>query len=188
MNPPAPSDEITRLLNDWGGQSPAVDQRLIQLIYPVLRRIASARLSAERHSPLQTTDLVHEAYLKLVDQQHGNWRNRAQFFAVAAMLVRRILVDQARRRARPKHGGDAIAVTLTDNMNGDQRDLPDWLALDACLRELDRIDATAASVVELRIFGGLTIDETAQALSLGSSTVVRKWAFAKTFLKENWIQ
>jgi len=152
----------------------------------MLRRIASARLRDEGQSALQTTELVHETYLKLIDQQNTNWQDRNHFYAVASTLVRRILVDNARQRGSAKRGGGMIAVTFDDQLGVEQPAQMDWLALDECLSQLHEIDPVAARLVELRFFTGLNIEDTADALNIGRSTAVRKWRIAKAFLQENW--
>jgi RNA polymerase sigma factor (TIGR02999 family) len=178
--------DITHILRDWhNGDSGAHDQ-LVNLIYPMLRRIASARLRGEGQSALQTTELVHETYLKLIDQQNTNWQDRNHFYAVASTLVRRILVDNARQRGSAKRGGGMIAVTFDDQLGIEQPEQMDWLALDTCLNQLQEIDPVAARLVELRFFTGLSIEDTADALNIGRSTAVRKWRIAKAYLQENW--
>jgi RNA polymerase sigma factor (TIGR02999 family) len=152
------------------------------LIYDELRRLARARLRSERRGHLlQTTALVNEAYLKLVDQRQVQWQNRSHFFAIAAQLMRRILVDHARRQAAVKRGGGADPVTLSD--------LPEWpasridvLAIDAALRRLAEFDPRQSRIVELRVFGGLTAEETAEVLEISPRTVRREWTLAKAWL------
>ncbi|MEM9301973.1 MAG: ECF-type sigma factor [Pseudomonadota bacterium] len=180
------SEDITLALARWQDGQSGADHRLMALVYPVLHRIAAARLAGEHRATLQTTELVHEAYLKLVDQQGTEWKNRNHFFAVASLVVRRILVDHARRRASGKRGGGVLAVTFDEELCATGQAPIDWLGLDDCLDDLARIDAAAARVVELRFFAGMSIDDSAEALGLGRTTVVRKWRFAKVFLEENW--
>jgi len=180
------SSQITRLLQEWqDGDREALD-RLIPLVYDELRMIASRHLGREwREGALQTTALVNEAYLKLVDQRRVDWQNRAHFFAVAAQLMRRILVDHARSDLRAKRGGSAPHVTLDDAAlptPASPVDVVDILALDRALTELERIDPEQARLVELRFFGGLTVEETAAVLTISTATVKREWALAKGWL------
>ena len=180
------SPEITRLLKQWsGGSQEALDQ-LIPLVHDELRSIASRHLAREwRPDRLQTTAVVNEAYLKLVDQRDADWQNRGHFFAIASKLMRRILVDHARHELRDKRGAGAVHVTL-DNAADLSADSPvdrvDMLMLDEALRRLEALDATQAKIVELRFFGGLTVEETAAALGTSPATVKREWAIAKSWL------
>jgi len=184
-DPIATSAQITRLLQQWqGGNREALD-RLIPLVYDELRVIASRHLAREwRDRALRTTALVNEAYLKLVDQRQSDWQNRAQFFAVAAQLMRRILVDHARRELRDKRGGGEVAVALDDRIATPQPsvDTIDVLALDTALAKLAALDPEQSRLVELRFFGGLTNEETAAALGVSVTTVKREWALAKGWL------
>lgn len=177
--------EITRLLIAWSdGQREALDH-LMPVVYEDLRRMAAAYMRRERAGhPLQPTALVSEAYLRLVDQRRVRWRNRAHFFGVAAGMMRRILVDQARVRRAGKRGGGQARVTLSG------LDLPaaepapvDVLALHDALERLAAFDPRQARIVELRYFGGLTIEETAAVLDLSDATVVREWTIAKAWLR-----
>lgn len=129
---------------------------------------------------LQTTALIHEAYLKLVDQHHAQWRDRAHFFAVASQLMRRIAIDHARARLAEKRGGGLVHVSLDDV--ADEHDNEQLIAIDEALSRLEQIDAQQSRVVELRFFGGLTIEETAEAMSLSPATVKREWTSAKAWL------
>jgi RNA polymerase sigma factor (TIGR02999 family) len=174
---------VTQLLKEWSaGRRDAFD-RLFPLVYEELRSLAAQHLRRERHpSPLQTTALVHEAYLKLVQQDGVRCENRAHFFGIAAKVMRCLLVDQARARDAAKRGGGippdtldiAPGVTLPPNV--------DLIALDEVLTELARIDSRQGEVVELRYFGGLTIDETAEALDISPATVSREWTLARAWL------
>ena len=180
------SSDVTQLLREWStGNREALD-RLIPLVYAELRAQAGRYLSRERaNTPLQTTALVHEAYLKLVDQHSVAWQNRAHFFAIAAQRMRRILVDEARYRLRDKRGGGDRPETLDDlTIPAPDRglDAVDTLALDRALGELERLDPQQARIVELRYFGGLTLEETAAVLDVSPSTVKREWALAKGWL------
>jgi len=177
--------EVTTLLLKWrDGEKDALD-RLVPIIYSDLRRMARARLRAERdgHS-LQTTALVHEVYLRLIDADRMTLENRAHFFAVAARLVRQILVDHARRRDAGKRGGDVTMVSLSNASPTMPETTVDLLALDEALEALTALDERLCRVVELKFFGGLTIEETAIALGVSRVTVERDWAAAKAWLFE----
>jgi RNA polymerase sigma factor (TIGR02999 family) len=178
--------DITQLLRDWqGGSRDALDQ-LVPLVYDELHLMAARHLARERRDgTLQTTALVNEAYLKLVDQQRVDWQNRAHFFAIAARLMRRILIDDARARLRDKRGGsvarvpvDEVAVPQPDAAV----DVVDLLELDRALVELERLDPEQAKIVEFRFFGGLTVEETAAVVGSSTATVKREWAVAKGWL------
>jgi RNA polymerase sigma factor (TIGR02999 family) len=176
---------ISQLLMAWSaGQQDALDQ-LVPLVYEDLRRVAAAYLRREGagHS-LQPTALVHEAYVRLVDQRQVKWRNRVHFYAVAAGLMRRILVDHARTRRADKRGGQVERVTLV----GDEAALEspraiDILALHESLERLAAFDPRKERIVELRYFGGLTIEETAEVVAISEATVVREWTIAKAWLR-----
>jgi RNA polymerase sigma factor (TIGR02999 family) len=186
MDPPPLQADITGLLHRWqGGDRQALD-RLIPIVYEELRVIASRHVSREwRPGALQTTALVNEAYLKLVDQRRVDWQNRAHFFGLAAQLMRRILVDDARRRLQAKHGGGAVETSI-DSLPlaaaTPDVDAVDALTLDRALRELQQIDEDQAKLVELRFFGGLTVEETAVVMGLSPRTVKREWAVARGWL------
>jgi RNA polymerase sigma-70 factor, ECF subfamily len=178
--------DITQLLRDWqGGSQDALDQ-LVPLVYDELHVMAARHLARERRDgTLQATALVNEAYLKLIDQQRVDWQNRAHFFAIAARLMRRILIDDARARLREKRGGsvarvpvDEVAVPQPDAAV----DVVDLLELDRALVELERLDPEQAKIVELRFFGGLTVEETAAVVGASPATVKREWAVAKGWL------
>ncbi len=177
------SQEITTLLADWRGGDDQAEERLMALIYPQLRRIAARRLPRDdRPFTLETGDLVQEAYLMLLGQD-AEWQDRAHFFSVAALLMRRIVVDYARRRSRAKRGGGQPHVTLDEASELTRGNAAGWLDLDAALTKLARIDARAARIVELRFFTGMTVDEVAQALDLSPATVTRNWRFARSWLR-----
>jgi RNA polymerase sigma factor (TIGR02999 family) len=182
MAMPSPPD-ITGLLDDWGRGDPHALDRLLPLVYAELRRVAARQLRREGdgHS-LQPTALVHEAYLRLVDQRQVHWQNRAHFFAVSAQVMRRILVDHARRRKAAKRGDDAERVPLDHDVASPQPDEISVLALDHALARLETVDPTLARIVELRAFGGLTIDEAAHVLKVSPSTAKRDWRTAKAWL------
>jgi RNA polymerase sigma factor (TIGR02999 family) len=168
---------------DWNrGDQTALDQ-LLPLVYDELRRLAEAYMRREFKShTLQPTALVHEAYLRLVDQQDVQWQNRAQFLGVAAQMMRRILVDHARRRRAAKRDSGGIKVTLDKAVSvSDERDL-DLVALDDALMGLAAIDAQKERIVELRFFGGLNVEETAEVLKVSPRTIDRQWRLARAFL------
>jgi len=179
-------DDVTRILHEWkDGNREALD-RLIPIVYEELRTIASRQLAREwRHDRLQTTTVVNEAYVKLFAQRGVDWQNRGHFFAIAAQLMRRILVDHARRELREKHGGGVIHVELSDALSTAAEpslDVLDAVALDAALQKLEALDPDQGRIVELRFFGGLTVEETAAALGISPATVKREWAVAKGWL------
>ena len=178
------TQKVTNLLQAWGhGQKDALKE-LLPLVQPELHRIARRHMFGERAGhTLQTTALVNEAYLRLVKSQHVDWQNRAHFFAVAAQLMRRILVDSARARGGQKRGGGIPKVTLDEGFVGVQEKGPDLVALDDALKILSEMDPRKGRVVELRFFGGLSVDETAEVLKVGRNTVLRDWKFAKVWLK-----
>jgi RNA polymerase sigma factor (TIGR02999 family) len=177
------SGPVTQLLLAWSDGDRAALERLIPLVYPELRRIAGRYLRHERigHT-LQPTALVNEAYLKLIGQEHAHWQNRAQFFGVAAQLMRRILVDHARERAAAKRGGGEAPVTLIDAMGASPARGVDVIALDEALTRLSNIYPEQGWLVELRYFGGLTIEETGEVMGLSPATVKRQWAVARAWL------
>lgn len=177
------SHEITQLLIAWSeGDRGALD-RLVPLVYAELHRLAKSYMRKERAGQtLQTTALIHEAYLRLIDANRVQWQNRAHFFGVAARVMRQILVAMARERGYQKRGGGARQVSLDEAMViNDGRD-EDLVALDEALSALAQIDARKAQVVELRFFGGLTEAETATALNVSIETVTRDWRLARSWL------
>ncbi len=179
----ASSHDVTALLADWSrGDRTALDQ-LLPLVYAELRRIAARQLRNERvgHT-LQPTALVHEVYLRIVDQRRVDWQNRAHFFGVAAQVMRRILVDHARRRGAGKRGEGVPCVSVDDARGVPApNDIP-ILALDHALDRLQKVDPELARIVELRAFGGLTIEEAAHVLKVSPSTAKRDWRTAKAWL------
>ena len=180
----SPTHEVTVLLRAWReGDETALDA-LMPLVHDELRRIARRCLYGERanHS-VQATELVNEAYLRLVDIQHVDWQNRAHFLAMSARLMRRVLVDLARSRGADKRGGGAVRVTLDDAAIGGVAPDADVIRLDDALQALAALDDRKSRVVELRFFGGLTVDETAAALQVSSKTVLRDWEFARAWLQ-----
>ncbi len=177
--------DVTRLLHEWkAGDREALD-RLMPLVYRELHALASRQLAGEwRHGRLQTTAVVSEAYLRLFGQRDVDWQNRGHFFAIAAQLMRRILVDHARRERRSKRGGSATPVALDETLipaPAAGNDV-DTLDLDRALQKLEGFDPEAARLVELRFFAGLTIEETAAALAVSAATVKREWAVVKGWL------
>jgi RNA polymerase sigma factor (TIGR02999 family) len=174
--------DVTALLLEWGhGDRSALD-RLVPVVYGELRRVASRYLRRERHDhTLQPTVLVHEAYLRLADQRQAHWQNRAQFFGVAASLMRRILVDHARRHRAAKRGGGQLHQLDSSIAVTSRRDAR-VLALDEALSRLAAVDPAQARVVELRCFGGMTIPEVSAALDISTDSVKREWRLAKAWL------
>jgi len=177
---------ITDLLQDWQNGSQDAFDRLVPLVYNELRALASRQLTREwRHDRLEITAVVTEAYLRLLDQRDVDWKNRGHFFAIASQLMRRILIDHARLRMRDKRGGIQTpaefheALTVVDTAPIDAVDVLD---LDRALTKLDAFDPGQARIIELRFFGGLTIEETAHALALSPTTVKREWAIARGWL------
>jgi RNA polymerase sigma factor (TIGR02999 family) len=179
-------DEITRILREWrSGNKEALD-RLVPVVYDELRILASRQLAHEwRHNRLDTTAVVNEAYLKLFAQREVDWQNRGHFFAIAAQLMRRIVVDHARRLLRDKRGGGEVHVALHDADapgHASAVDALDALALDRALQKLEQQDPDQGRIVELRFFGGLTVEETAAVVGVSPATVKREWALAKGWL------
>ena len=175
--------EITRLLVAWGEGDESALERLTPLVYEELRRLAHHYMGRERPGhTLQTTALVNEAYVRLIDWKNVHWQNRAHFFGVSAQLMRRILVDFARARGYAKRGGGALAVTLDKAALVSNDKGADIVALDEALVALSELDARQSRVVELRFFGGLSIEETAEVLKVSPGTVRRDWSLARAWL------
>ncbi len=182
MTTPAPH-EVTRLLLAWSKGDQAARDQLMPLVYEELRRIAKRHMDRQKPDhTLQTTALIHEAYLRLVDQKEARWQNRAHFFAVAAQAMRQILVDYARTRHAAKRGGEASAVSLDEAAVVSRQRSGELVALDDALQSLAAFDRRKSQVVELRYFGGLSVEETAKVLKVSSETVLRDWRLAKTWL------
>ena len=176
--------EVTRLLIAWGQGDQAALDELLPLIYQELHRMARRHLGRERGGhTLQTTALVHEAYLRLIDQQEVGWQNRAHFFAIAAQMMRRILVDHARARHYQKRGGGAQRVSFDEALVVSNERAAEVVALDEALTSLAEFDPRKSQMVELRFFGGLSIEETAEVLGVSPGTVMRDWTLAKTWLQ-----
>jgi RNA polymerase sigma factor (TIGR02999 family) len=174
--------EVTRLLLAWSRGDPGALEELMPLVYPELRRLAARYLRRERSGgSLQSTAIVHEAYLKLVDQRNVRWQNRAHFFGVAAQAMRRILIDHARRRMAKKRAGRTANLTLEVGPRVEPRSI-DLIALDHALSRLADLNADQARLVELRYFGGLTTQETAEVMACSTAKVERDWRTARIWL------
>lgn len=181
--PQPPAHEITRLLVAWSGGDEAALERLMPLVYDELRRLARRYMHGERPGhTLQTTALVNEAYLRLVNWRDVQWQNRAHFFAVSAQIMRRILVDFAREKLYLKRGGGALRVSLSEATYLPQGGGDDLVELDEALTALAGVDSRKAQVVEMRFFGGLTNREVAEVLNVSEETVMRDWRLAKVWL------
>lgn len=182
MTPGEPAEDITGILSAWGkGDARAID-RLFPLVYGELRALARRRAGRGRGETLRTTALVHEAYLRLVDQNRATFENRRHFFAVAAKVMRRLVVDHARDRSAHKRGGGVSPVTLGDEAIAAPGAPVDLLALDQALGRLEGLEPRLGRLVELRYFAGLTLEETAEALEISPATVKRDWFKARAFL------
>ena len=174
--------DVTRLLVEWSNGDQAALEELMPLVYEELRRLAGRYMRRENQGhTLQTSALVNEAYLRLIDQKKVHWQNRAHFFGVAAQLMRRILVDHARNRARAKRGGGAQMVSLAEQA-ATPKEIADVIALDNALKDLAKIDPRKSQIVEMKFFGGLTNEEVAEVLKVTSRTVEREWRKAKAWL------
>jgi RNA polymerase sigma-70 factor (ECF subfamily) len=175
--------DITELLAAWGDGDQAAFERLVPLVYAELKRIARRHMNRESEGHvLQTTALVHEAYVKLVSQRGAKWQDRAHFFAVSSQQMRRILVDAARSRMRQKRGSDAVVVSLDDAPAISMSRAAEFVTLDDALTELAKLDPRRSRVVEMRYFGGMSVEETALALNLSPDTIARDWKAAKAWL------
>jgi len=182
---PTSSYPATELLSRWSEGDTVARDALIPLVYDELRRLARKCLAAQPGDhALQTTDLVHEAYLHLVDHSAMRWENRVHFFAVAAQVMRRVLVDQARMRGAAKRGGDAVTLVLDEAVALPKKKELDLVALDDALTCLATLDARQSQIVELRFFGGLSIEETSHVLGISPATVKREWATARVWLRD----
>jgi RNA polymerase sigma factor (TIGR02999 family) len=178
-----PTGDVTALLGDWSRGNRSALNQLLPLVYAELRRIAVRHLRGERaNHTLQPTALVHEVYLRIVDQRQADWQNRAHFFGVAAVVMRRILVDHARRQRASKRGEGVRCVSIDEARDVAASNEMPILALDQALGRLEEVDADLAKIVELRAFGGLTIEETAHVLNVSPSTAKRDWRTAKAWL------
>ena len=178
----APPARISQLLADWANRDPAAREQLVPIVYEELRRLAHHYMRGERAGhTLQTTALVNEVYLRLAGIDALRWRDRAHFFAMAATLMRRVLVDYARQRGREKRGAGVAVTSLDENAVAAQPAV-DIVALDEALERLAAVDPQQSRVVELRFFAGLSVEETAEALGISPATVKRDWATAKLWL------
>lgn len=180
--PPSPRT-VTGLLNEWSNGNEAALDKLMPLVYAELHRIAESFMGRERAAhTLQPTALVHEAFLRLVNQHEINWQNRAQFFGVAAQMMRRILVNHARDRRAAKRGGGEIQLSLDETIDYFAQQDVNLVRLDEALNALAQIDEQQSRIVELRFFGGLSIEETAEVVRVSPATVKREWRIAKAWL------
>ena len=178
-----PSNQVTELLARWSLGESAAREKLVPLVYDELRRLARHVLLGERGDhTLQSTALVHEAYLRLVGHDTVHWDDRVHFFAVAAQLMRRILVDHARKRSADKRGGNQVTLTLDEHLASAKQRPLDVVALDDALAELSRMNPRHSRIVEMRFFAGLSIEEAAQALGVSPATVKRDWVVARAWL------
>lgn len=183
MEQTQPTQNVTSLLLDFEKGDRNALEKLLPHVYAELKRIATRYMRKEREGhTLQSTALVHEAYMKLVDQNSVKWQNRAHFFGVAAQIMRRILIDHARVKKAVKRGGNQIRLSFDERLHWGQAGSPDLLALDQAMKRLEKIDERQSRVVELRYFGGLSIEETAQVLKTSPATVKRDWTMAKAWL------
>lgn len=183
LSPHAPPPRVTALLQAWSGGDSAALDRLIPIVHDELYRIAHRCMAAEKPGhTLQPTALVNEAYLRLIETRRMNWQNRAHFLAMAARIMRRILVDFARSKQYQKRGGGAVRVTLVDDVAVSTEPGRDLVALDEAIDALARVDERKSRVIEMRFFGGLSVKETAEALQVSPETVIRDWRLAKAWL------
>lgn len=180
----SPPSRVTHLLLAWGRGEEAALEGLIPVVHAELRRIARRYMGGERRGhTLQATALVNEAYLRLVDSARVKWQNRVHFFAISAQLMRRVLVDHARSRGYQKRGGAAHKVTIDEGLIGPGESGQDLIALDDALKALSEVDERKSKVIELRFFGGLSVEETAGVLKVSQDTVLRDWRLAKSWLR-----
>ena len=178
-----PQHEVTLILHDWSDGDNDAPERLMPLVYNELRRQARSYLAKERGShTLQPTALVHEAYLRLIDQTRVSWQNRAHFFGIAANMMRRVLVDHARAHASEKRGGAAVRLSIEDVQIPLEQRASDLIALDEALEKLTAFDGRKAKIVEMRFFGGMTDEEIAEVLKVSTRTVLRDWKTARLWL------
>jgi RNA polymerase sigma-70 factor, ECF subfamily len=181
--PSTATHRVTQLLEDWSSGNQAAHDELMSLVYDDLRRLARRYMRGEGSAhTLQATGLVNEAYLRLVDQKNVRWQSRAHFFGIAAQMMRRILVDHARTRHRVKRGGGALRVSMNEVEGIAQESPTDLLALDEALSRLAEVDGRKSRIVELRFFGGLSIQETAEVLQVSPGTIMHDWTLAKAWL------
>lgn len=187
--PASAPQEVTQMLLDWSNGDQRALDRLIPVVYGELHRLASRHLRHERADhTLQTTALIHEAYLKLIEQRNVRWQNRAHFFGIAAQLMRRILVDHARTRHRVKRGGAALRVPLEEVVVAAEGLDINLVGLDEALTRLAAVDPRQGRIVELRFFGGLSVEETAEVLRVSPATVKNDWSVAKAWLRREQLR
>lgn len=183
------TQDVTEVLHQLSDGHEAAPRKLMPLVYDELRKLAQGYLQGERTDhTLQATALVHEAYIRLVDWKNVSWQNRAHFFALAAQVMRRILVDHARAHNAEKRGGAMTKLALEEAISFPQQSEIDLLALDDALKALAELDPTQSKIVELRFFGGLTIEETAEAMRISPATVKREWTLAKAWLHKRIVR
>jgi RNA polymerase sigma-70 factor, ECF subfamily len=177
------SADVTQLLIKWGKGDRAALDDMLPLVYSEMKRVAKYYLNRERQGhTLQTTALVHEAYIRMIDQRHVDWKNRAHFFSVASEMMRRILVNYARDRAAVKRGGNAQRISLSNLDEVAEQPNVDLIALDQALTELAKEDERKARIVELKFFGGMTNNEIAEVMKISDATVEREWTVARAWL------
>ena len=185
----SPSQDVTKLLRAWSQGDDAALDELYRIVYGELRRLAHRYMSRESAGhTLQTTALVNEAYLRLADAKDVSWQDRAHFFAVSANVMRRILIDEARARRAERRGGDNLTVALDEALGVERVEDLDLIALDLALDALAKFNRRQSQVVELRYFGGLSVEETAEVLKVSADTVMRDWRFAKAWLKRELVR
>ena len=178
-----PPNEVTQLLREWSQGDETAHEKLMPLVYAELRKMAHRHMASQNPGhTLQTTALIHEAYMRLVNQPEKEWQSRSHFFAVASRAMRHILVDYARSKQAEKHGGGTLELSLDEALTVSQERAAEMVALDDALQELARIDQRKCQVVELRFFGGLSVEETAEVLNVSPVTVMRDWSMAKAWL------
>lgn len=181
--------EVTQLLRAWSQGDQSVLDELYKLVYDELHRLAHRYMRRENPGhTLQTTALVNEAYLRLADVRDMNWQDRVHFFAVSANVMRRILIDEARARRAERRGGDNLIIAIDEALDSEKPEDLDLIALDMALQGLAKINERQSKVVELRYFGGLSVEETAAVLGIGPDSVMRDWRFAKAWLKREMVR
>ncbi len=181
---PSVRNDVTSLLQEWQGGDPDAMDRLMPLVYSELRKLAHAHVSRENSNTINTTSLVHEAYINLVESLDASVQSRQHFYGIASRIMRRVLIWYARKRKTIKRGGDWNRVTFDDNLELMDSELEELISLDMAMTKLEIIDVRLCRVVEYRYFGGMTIDETAALLEVSKATVKRDWIVAKTWLKK----
>lgn len=175
--------EVTQILRDWSGGDPAAPERLMPFVYDELRRLARSFLRRERGDhTLQPTALVHEAYVRLVDQRSVNWQNRAHFYGIAASMMRRVLIDHARAHAAEKRGGGGVRLSIEDVQVPVEDRAASFVAMDEALERLSQFNERGCRIIEMRFFGGLTDEEIAEVLGVSTRTVLRDWKTARLWL------